>query len=63
MRRTMVNKQSLLKLIDDQKIKNQEIMDQVIKYQAFLVKEHLPSQNSDELAIFNSSLKKSDILI
>ena len=62
MRRNMVTKQSLLKMIDDQKSKNQEIMDQVINLQSVLFKNRLPSQNSDEQAIFNSSLKKSDIL-
>lgn len=62
MRRNMVSKQSLLKMIDEQKTKNQEVMDQVINLQSTLLKNRLPSQNSDEQAIFNSSLKKTDIL-
>ena len=62
MRRNMVAKQSLLKIIDEQKTKNQEVIDQVINLQLALLKNRLLSQNSDANYYFQLLLKKTDIL-
>lgn len=56
-----MSKQKLLKEIDDQTKKNQELVNNYINLQTIFMKENLQTIPSDEQAIFNTSVKKTEV--
>lgn len=54
-------KQNLLKEIEEQTEKNQDLMNLFISLQTQNLKERQNEKMTEELANFNSSLKKTDI--
>lgn len=60
-RNSIMLKQNLLKDIDEQNEKNQDLMNLYIGLQTQNLREQQNNKMTDELANFNSSVKKTDI--